>query len=444
MRASVLVATWVLSASRALGWGTHEHEELGTEGYREACAMLEREGKTRPSLPGRETRMRVACGQLDESAHVYGQATSLGGDNFAEPQAFFDAAGLGKVWSRVHHALLARVNSSHFHPFASRDWREYHTRALEHARAAASMSGLEMYSGFERAFFESAYADHFLQDGFAAGHMGFNRPASSAAAAYVFHNTWNERGRIVHNRNGDTWTTLGDDLLDDPRNAAGKQHVTYTETHSIFGVLATFVDGYRRPEEEIEVISTWPFTINAPTDPELLEKAFGHEQTPPSPKLEPLGAVFLPARKDAIVDGGYFVSGSFEHGDPTLAGFVATFSLAIPLLPYETYLSAGVSGPNGQETGHALIGVGFRIPLFLTLDGILTQELDIGLDWNVTTLDFLATAHGAYRLNLELGKAILKLTFGPSVVFPSGDIGYYGGAGLGWVFSAAGGGVPGR
>src|SRR5262249_56951089 len=117
---------------------------------------------------------------------------------------------------------------------------------------------------------------------------------------------------IVHNRNRDTWRTLGDNLLDDPRNVAGKKHVIYTETHSIFGVLATFVDGYRRPAEELEVIYTWPFTIEAPTDPELLERVFGLEEEPPSPKLEPLAAVFLPARQDAIVDGGFFVSGSLE------------------------------------------------------------------------------------------------------------------------------------
>src|SRR5262245_38527398 len=190
-----IVAALVMASSQARGWSTHEHEEIGSEGYRQACAMLEREGTTRPSLPGREMRMRVACGQVDVSAHVYGQATSLGGDNFDEPNAFFTSAGFGKVWSRVHHALLARVNSSHFHPFAARDWREHHMRALEHAREAASMSGMEMVAGFERAFFESAYADHFLQDGFAAGHMGFNRPASSGAAAYVFHNMWNQRGR---------------------------------------------------------------------------------------------------------------------------------------------------------------------------------------------------------------------------------------------------------
>src|SRR5262249_28787281 len=63
------------------------------------------------------------------------------------------------------------------------------------------------------------------------------------------------------------------------------------------------------PEEELEVIYTWPFTIEAPTDLELLEKVFSHEEKPPSLKLEPLAAVFLPARKDAILDGGFFVSG---------------------------------------------------------------------------------------------------------------------------------------
>jgi hypothetical protein len=386
--------------------------------------------------------MKIACGQVDVSSHVYGQATALAGDNFANPQDFFTAAGVGKVWSRVHHALLARINSAHFHPFSGRHWREYHLRALEHAREAAGKAGMEMIDEFEQAFFESAYADHHLQDSFPAGHMGFNRPASSGAAAYSFHNAWNARGRIVHSRNGDTWTTYGDNLLDDPRNEVGKRHVLFTETHSIFGVLAAFVDGYRRPNEEIEVIDSWPYTIQAPQAPELLEEVFRPASPEPAAKLEPLAAVFLPARKDGIVDGGFFVSGSFRHGDPTFSAFEASLALALPILPYDTYIAAGVSGPAGQSTSRAVIGVGFRIPIFLTNDGILSHEIDVGLDWDVTTVDFVATVHGAYRLNLEVGLAILKLMAGPSVVFPQGEIGYYGSAGLGWVFSAAGGGVP--
>jgi hypothetical protein len=440
IRAAILLAS-VACSNAARGWGSHEHEEIGMEGYQQACAMLEREGTTRPSLPRREERMRLACGQVETAAHVYGQATSLGGDNFAAAKDFFTAAGFGKVWSRIHHALLARVNWSHFHPFASRDWRDHHKRALELAGEAARADGVDMVAGFERAFFESAFGDHFLQDGFAAGHMGFNRPASSAAAAYAFHNAWNQRGRTVHNRKGDTWITHGDNFLDDPRNVAGRAHVLHTETHSIFGVLATFVDGDRRPSEELEVIYTWPYTIEAPTNREALKKLVHHE-APPPPGLEPLAAVFLPARKDTIVDAKFFVSGSFAHGTPTLSGFEASFSLAIPFLPSETYLSVGVTGPTGERTGHALLGTGFRLPIFLTNEGILSHEIDVGIDWNVTTLDFFATVHGAYRLNLEVGRVLVVLMAGPSVVFPRGDIGYYGSVGLGWVFSAAGGGVP--
>jgi hypothetical protein len=437
-----MVVASLAYATGARGWGTHEHEEIGTEGYRRACAMLERESAARASAdPGRDARMRVACGQVAVSSHVYGQASSLGGDNFASPNDFFTAAGVGKVWSRVHHALLARVNSEHFHPFAARFWREYHWNAIEHAVAAAQLEGIPMVERFERAFFESAFADHHLQDGFAAGHMGFNRPASSAGAALVFHNMWNARGRMVHNRKGEAWLTLGDNLLDDPRNAAGKQHLLDTETASIFVVLASFVDGARRPGEELAVIESWPFTIEAPTAPELLEEAFSSDHAGPPPQ-ESLAAVFARARKDFIADGGYFVSGSFAHGDPTLSGFEATVGLAIPLLPYDTYLSAGVAGPAGDQTGHALLGVGFRIPCFLTNDGILSHEVDIGIDWNVTLSDFFATVHGAYRLNLEAGAFLIKAMAGPSVVFPSGDIGYYGHLGVGWVFTAAGGGVP--
>src|SRR5262249_39902764 len=157
LRGGVLLAL-VCYSTRALGWGSHEHEEIGSEGYRAACAMLEREAKARGgNEAARAQRMRIACGQLDVSAKVYGQATSLGGDNFADPDAFFTAAGFGKVWSRVHHALLARINTSHFHPFASRDWRDHHMKALQMAEAAAGMSGMEMVAEWGRAFFESAF-----------------------------------------------------------------------------------------------------------------------------------------------------------------------------------------------------------------------------------------------------------------------------------------------
>ena len=152
--------------------------------------------------------------------------------------------------------------------------------------------------------------------------------------------------------------------------------------------------------------------------------------------------MFLPARKDSSVDVKFLVSGSFEHGTPTLSGFTASFSLAIPLLPGDAYLSAGVAGPLGEQPGHALLGTGFRIPTFLTNEGILSHEIDVGIDWNVTVRDFFATVHAAYRLNLELGLALVVLMAGPSVVFPRGDIGYYGSIGVGWVFSGAGGGVP--
>src|SRR5262249_54254859 len=186
-----------------------------------------------------------------------------------------------------------------------------------------------------------------------------------AAAAYSFHNDWNKRGRLVRNRNGETWTTLGDNLLDDPRNAAGKQHLQDTETHSIYGVLVAFVDNVRRPEEELDVISSWPFAIEAPTERELLLEIVP-SHAPAKPTFEPLAAVFLPARKDVTLDGGWFISGSFAHGEPTLSGFMAAFSLAIPFLPSDTYVSAGVSGPVGDDVPRLILGVGFRAPLFLT------------------------------------------------------------------------------
>jgi hypothetical protein len=68
--------------------------------------------------------------------------------------------------------------------------------------------------------YENAFADHYLQDSYASGHMGFNRRASSAAAAKVFHDYWNRRGRVVSNRAGARWLAYGDGRLGGPGNCS--------------------------------------------------------------------------------------------------------------------------------------------------------------------------------------------------------------------------------
>ena len=49
--------------------------------------------------------------------------------------------------------------------------------------------------------------------------------------------------------------------------------------------------------------------------------------------------------------------------------------------------------------------------------------------------------HVEYQLNVELGDVLLNLHAGLAEIFPQPHTGYYAAVGLGFVFSAAGGGA---
>src|SRR5258705_4244149 len=190
------------------GWNYVEHVELGSESYANACKQLrdEVEGADAATM----TRLEIACDNLELSAELYGQACALAGDRFNAPADFMSTSAGWKAASRKQYYGLALANSTHFHPYAPREWRRYHSQALDHALEASRHQGLDAVDGLQLALFENAFADHFLDDPFSAGHMGFNRAASSVAASLVYHDQWNGKGRVVRDRTGASWRTYGD------------------------------------------------------------------------------------------------------------------------------------------------------------------------------------------------------------------------------------------
>ena len=72
--------------------------------------------------------------------------------------------------SRRYPAVLAR-NSGHFAPFSWYRWHAFHTQARELIAMSAAASGEEREELRQRARIFAGYADHFLQDSFAAGHL---------------------------------------------------------------------------------------------------------------------------------------------------------------------------------------------------------------------------------------------------------------------------------
>jgi Domain of unknown function (DUF4157) len=72
--------------------------------------------------------------------------------------------------ARRYSAVLAR-NAGHFAPFSWYRWRSFHLAARELIARSAAESGAERDALRLRARTWAGYADHFLQDSFAAGHL---------------------------------------------------------------------------------------------------------------------------------------------------------------------------------------------------------------------------------------------------------------------------------
>jgi hypothetical protein len=431
-----------LAAPRACAWATVEHQEIGRWSYLQACAQLARtlSAAGTPAQAGAAARMERVCGRNREvMAHVYGDGTAIAGDFLGHPSEFVSQAGAWRFSSKKHYYLLALENSAHFNPTATRSWAEYHLAALAFALSAAAARGLASLEQLQSAFFENAFADHYLHDSFAAGHMGFNRAASSAAAAKAFHDAWNERGRVVTDRAGTRWRTYGDGRLDQPANAEGRAHVLEAATLSVRGLLAAFVLGAAATEDDTAVWQLLPFTIEAPEVKVEMEAAFTGSGTGESPQV-PLQLAIRPAAKDLVTAATVWTAAPFEETSAALVALTGGVELRLPVIPAQTYLGAGGTLRAPGEPAAAVLETGVVVPLMLSASGLISHQLDATASWILRTR-FAAVIHAEYQGNLELGDLLLSAHAGLAEIFPAARAGFYAGLGVGVVFTAAGGGA---
>jgi hypothetical protein len=432
---------WLILEAPAFGWTTPEHQEIGRDAYTGACAQLR---GTVASLAARDptvaARLERVCGaNLPVLARLYGDGTAIAGDFLGHPSEFLSQTGAWRFSSKKHYWLLALENSQHFNPTSTRAWAEYHQQAVAYALAAAAAPGVASVQQLELALFENAFADHYLQDSFAAGHMGFNRAASSAAAAKSFHDTWNRRGRVVTDRAGDRWVSHGDGRLDEPTNAGGKQHLMQAATLSVRSLLSAFVRGVPDPEDEMAVWQILPFTIEAPQLLTDVMEIFVKEPASDD-ALIPLQVAIRPATKDLVTTATFWSAASFAAPRDPILALVAGIELGIPFVPAQTYLGAGGTLRTPEQRPAAVVDTGVLIPLGLSVAGLLSHQLDVTASWLIRR-DFGAIAHAEYQLNLELGDVLISAQVGLAEIFPHRHTGYYAGFALGFVFSAAGGGA---
>ncbi len=439
MRAPIwfaIIATCVVVPRDAEAWRMAEHRALGSESYIAACDRLaplkDRDAQT-------AHRFTVACGNLHIASFLYGQATSVSGDFVSEPGELKSAPGATAASSKANYYRLALTNSAHFHPLATREWREIHKDALREALAASAMVGVEQLETFELAFAHSAFGDHFLQDSFAAGHMGFSRPNSSSGASKAFHDEWNERGRRVINRRGEAWTTFGDGGLDSAANREGRRRVVVACTESVYAVLAAFVLGERDPEADYAVWREVPFAID---DQEILptfESLFRGSETLSRPMVLPLLAVQQPARKDGVLGAWSSFTMSFEDDHHPIGSLVFGGDLIVPLIGVRVEAGAGIAFEDSFRHPRLAASAGFVRGLGLSLHGLLSHELDLGA--LVVIGDGAdVVARLSYRVNLEAGDWLLRPEVGPAYDLGETELGFYVGLGIAKVMSAAGGG----
>ncbi|HXU61494.1 MAG TPA: hypothetical protein VN962_07330, partial [Polyangia bacterium] len=147
-----------------------------------------------------------------------------------------------------------------------------------------------------------------------------------------------------------------------------------------------------------------------------------------------------PATKDLVTTATFWSAASFAAPRDPILALVAGIELGIPFVPAQTYLGAGGTLRTPEQRPAAVVDTGVLIPLGLSVAGLLSHQLDVTASWLIRR-DFGAIAHAEYQLNLELGDVLISAQVGLAEIFPHRHTGYYAGFGLGFVFSAAGGGA---
>ena len=152
---------------------------------------------------------------------------------------------------------LAEVNFDHYVPDALFAYQVGHRYALDTARQGF----LQKKAGdihranqlLELAYAQNAFANHYLTDSFAAGHMRTPRRAIansvflpkvlSLLIANLMHDEDNQHGLIVVNAEGLSWTAYGDGYLHKPEAELQRFIMMNAMQRSADGIYLTFTTG---------------------------------------------------------------------------------------------------------------------------------------------------------------------------------------------------------
>jgi hypothetical protein len=221
---------------------------------------------------------------------TYGDVVALAGDYYATPEEL--AAEVtpavakairgvtpqdeGTFLLNTHrgwfdYASLANENQDHFAP---RSWARY---LVHHAEALR----LALDRNLDAALVRNAFADHFLTDAFASGHLRVPRDAlvglSGALPTRKMHDEENVQGLWVQSATGFVWRCYGDDNL-----GTNPVHLTLT-AHAVGLSLLRVFKAYRLEGAERETlhdaldeVSEPELTAGQMVDPRTLPRVLGN------------------------------------------------------------------------------------------------------------------------------------------------------------------------
>ena len=210
--APIFIAIALLSASGvAFAWNFDEHEAFGDRGFVKACEQAQASAKKQPNYDSSALagmlRDGLTCSTVVLAARrSYGELTALAGDIIESPYVFTDhpseIESLSK--STLSYLRLAHYNVEHFQPHSLHTYQFYHRAALLEAMTAVTCKSEEADGGcpkepdlnvarLRRALAINAFADHFLADSFAAGHIRPDRKSLPDRLSKRVHDRDNKR-----------------------------------------------------------------------------------------------------------------------------------------------------------------------------------------------------------------------------------------------------------
>jgi hypothetical protein len=243
---------------------------------------------------------------------TYGEVVALAGDYYGSPEELTDELtpavaeairGVtpqdeGTFLLNTHrgwfdYAMLANKNQDHFAP---RSWARY----AHHHKEALTLALINR--DLDAALVRNAFADHFLSDAFASGHLRVPRDAlvglPGALPTRKMHDEENVYGLWVQTASGFVWRAYGDDHL-----GTNPVHLTLT-AHAVGLSLLRIFRAYRLEGETRDVLidvlaeaQPLDFTAGQMVDPRTLPNFLGNIAGLPGIREHlpvPLGALAEP------------------------------------------------------------------------------------------------------------------------------------------------------